>query len=105
MEALDEFVAHWRSIPRTGLVPRLSDYLNLPHPKLQPWTIILDIEPDSFPTRLFATSLVDIVGTDLTNRDHLELFPQSQRADVRKRHERVVTHPCGSCRRAHCHKV
>jgi hypothetical protein len=75
---LDKFFEHWKSIPKSGLVPNLSDYLDRPNPKLQPWTIIIDFEDKSFPTRLFGTALVELVGSDLTNTDHLALFPKHQ---------------------------
>lgn len=95
MHLIEAFLAHWRSIPRTGRMPRLDDYLERPNPATQPWTVILDIEPSAYPTRLFGTGLVDLIGTDLTGTDHLRLFPQSERADSLRRHRETVTRPCG----------
>jgi hypothetical protein len=93
---LEEFLRHWRAIPRTGLVPRLRDFLDRPNPATQPWTLIFDIMAgDRLPTRLFGSMLVNLVGADLTGTDHLALFPAPQRADFMARHRRLVMQPCG----------
>ncbi|MDX2144137.1 MAG: hypothetical protein SFV19_12335 [Rhodospirillaceae bacterium] len=95
MDRLEKFFRHWQSIPRSGLVPRLADYLERPNPELQPWTLILDVEDSTLPTRLFATALVTLVGADLTKTDHLALFSKDQHGDAMRRHKLMAIHPCG----------
>jgi len=95
MNLLDHLLAHWRSIPKSGLVPSLRDYLERPNPITQPWTLIIDIEDHGFPTRLFGTGLAELVGGDLTHTDHLLLFPEAQRARSLLRHKLLTSHPCG----------
>lgn len=101
MNLLDQFLDHWRSIPKSGPVPRLSDYLDHPHPATQPWTLIIDIEEKHFPTRLFGTGLANMIDVDLTGTDHLLMFPVWQHEDSLRRHKLLVTHPCGMYSKAH----
>jgi hypothetical protein len=91
---LDEFLAHWRAIPRHGMIPALRDFLDRPNPRTQPWTLIFDMGEPPLRTRLFGSMLAGLVGADLTGTDHLALFPPSARDDFLRRHRQVVARPC-----------
>ncbi len=95
MDRLEAFFAHWRSIPRAGLVPSLRDYLDVPRPDIQPWTIILDIEAHGLPVRLFGTALTELMGLDGTGHDYTLAVRESRRAQVLARDTLCTTHPCG----------
>jgi len=92
---LDTFLAHWKSIPRSGGMPTLSDYLDRPHPAIQPWTIIIDLKPDALPMRLFGMGLADMVGRDVTGLDYLQGVRVTRRRHVLARDHMCATHPCG----------
>jgi hypothetical protein len=101
MNAVEEFYEHWAKIPKQGLVPRLSDFLDYANPALQPWVMILDVGVSQMMTRFYGTMMVNLTGSDLTGTDHLAIFPEKQRSAVLARHSLVVTHPCGTRATAH----
>jgi hypothetical protein len=92
---LDEFRSHWASIPREGLVPHLSDYLDRPNVNLQPWTIIADMTPDKMPIRLFGTGIAEVMGHDFTGVDYLLAIEENSRRHVLERDRQCTTQPCG----------
>ncbi|MBL8642286.1 MAG: PAS domain-containing protein [Rhodospirillaceae bacterium] len=95
MDRLDAFFAHWRSIPRAGLIPALSDYLDRPKPDIQPFSMIVDLGPHGMPVRLFGTGLTELLGLDATGFDYTQAVRPSRRAQVLERDAMCATHPCG----------
>jgi hypothetical protein len=92
---LNEFMSHWTSIPRVGLVPHLSDYLDRPNVNLQPWTIIADMAADKMPIRLFGTGIAEVMGRDFTGLDYLLAIEEKSRRHVLERDRQCTTQPCG----------
>jgi hypothetical protein len=92
---LDEFLTHWNSIPRDGLVPHLSDYLDRLNVKIQPWTIIADMTADKMPIRLFGTGIAEVMGRDFTGVDYLLAIEEKSRRHVLERDRQCTTQPCG----------
>ncbi len=95
MSLCEIFFEHWKSIPRTGLVPSLGDYLDRPHPTTQPWTVIFDVEGEHLPMRLVGTLLTGAVGVELKGINAHDIYPEHQRADFVRRHRLITSHPCG----------
>jgi hypothetical protein len=92
---LDEFQRHWAAIPKSGLMPSLSDYLDRLNPRIQPWTIIVDINEDAMPVRLCGTGIAELLGNDFTGRDYLSALNPASRGNVLARDRACATHPCG----------
>jgi hypothetical protein len=93
---LDEFERHWRARRGHGAaMPTLSDYLDRPHPALQPWTIIVDLAEDSWPVRLCGTAMADMMGSDFTGGDYLTAVRASERSLIMARDRTCASHPCG----------
>jgi len=60
-ELANEFLAHWRALPRDSFVPSLSAFLDRPHPRFSPWLFILDVvSEENLPVRLFGTRMADV---------------------------------------------
>ncbi|MDX2222137.1 MAG: PAS domain-containing protein [Rhodospirillaceae bacterium] len=96
LAVLDEFARHWRDRRRGGAaMPTLSDYLDRPHPTLQPWTIIIDLADGSWPVRLCGTGMADMMGSDFTGGDYLTAVRPSERGEIVARDRTCATHPCG----------
>ncbi len=92
---LDYALAQWSSIPRDGLVPRLSDYLDRADIAIQPWTLIVDMNEKTMPVRLCGTGMVELLGCDFTGRNYLQAVKPEIRQYVIARDRLCVTHPCG----------
>lgn len=93
---VQEFLDHWRSLPRVGLVPHIRDYLDRVVAALQPNVLILDVVSDArLEVRLFGTRLADLTGQEITRTNVLESYPPELRADVGGACLTMVKHPCG----------
>lgn len=96
LAVLEEFERHWRARRRAGAaMPTLSDYLDRPHPALQPWTVIIDLAEQCWPVRLCGTAMADMMGSDFTGGDYLTAVRASERAAVVARDRMCASHPCG----------
>lgn len=95
--AANSFLAHWRSLPMSGCMPRLSAYLDCPLPVLQPHVAIVDVLPTGgFKARLVGTGRVDLYERDLTNQDPSQMFSDEARPVVAMLAKATVMHPCGN---------
>lgn len=93
---VQEFLDHWRSFPRTGLVPHIRAYLDRVVAHLQPNVLMLDVvSAERLEVRLFGTRLADITGMEITKTNALENYPEPLRAEVGKSCVTMVSHPCG----------
>ncbi|MBM3513819.1 MAG: PAS domain-containing protein [Alphaproteobacteria bacterium] len=91
-----EFLDHWRSLPRVGLVPHIRDYLDRVAAPLQPNVLILDVVSESrLEVRLFGTRLADLTGQEITRTNVLENYPEELRAEVGLACVTMVKRPCG----------
>jgi len=89
-----DFFSYWSSLPRTGLVPNLSDYFDHAPPKLQPYVGISDIHsPTKMTLRLMGTGLVELGGHDPTGAALELLYSEKIRASMGKAVWGVVTMP------------
>jgi hypothetical protein len=57
--------------------------------------MILDIEPNGMPVRLFGTALTELIGLDGTGFDYTLAIREERRAQVLARDTLCATHPCG----------
>ncbi|MSO98870.1 MAG: PAS domain-containing protein [Rhodospirillaceae bacterium] len=91
-----EFYDHWASLPKRGLMPHLSDYLDRAPARLQPNVVIIDVSsPDEMIIRLFGTNIVDISGRELTTKSLHSVFAPQIWPDSCKRIWKAVTQPAG----------
>ena len=89
------FLAHWRSLPRAGLVPSLEAFLDKAHPGFAPWLNILDfISEDEMPVRYFGTRLVESFG-EITRLNFLDFLNKDVRPRVARAHRLICETPCG----------
>jgi hypothetical protein len=93
---VDEFIEHWRSIPKTGAIPCLRAFLDFPPFRLQSEVAIVDVNgPEEMRFRLFGTGLSEIAGLDLTGTDVLSNFHKKARKDASRIAWIAVNRPCG----------
>jgi len=91
-----EFLDHWRSLPKVGLIPPVRDFLANVRAHLQPNTVLLDVVSASqLDVRLFGTRLLDLTGQELTKTNALDNYPENLRTDVGRACLTMVTFPCG----------
>ncbi len=90
-----DFVAHWRSLPREGLVPTLSTFLDRPHPRFSPWVFILDVDSaDTLTVRLWGTRMADTFG-ELTGLNFIDFLKRDLRPTISRAHSAICALPCG----------
>lgn len=93
----DSFLAHWQSLPMTGLMPHLRAYLDCPLPELQPNVAIVDVLPEGgFKARLVGTGRVKLYERDLTDQDPIQAFSDEAKPVVAMLAKATVSHPCGN---------
>jgi len=93
-----EFIDHWASLPKEGLVPLLRDYLDRPIPKFQPHVTIVDVFPDgSMKPRLIGTARADLYGMQVGEIQSSQAYVPELRAPIRETAHLCVAHPCGFC--------
>jgi hypothetical protein len=77
------FVAYWNSLPKTGLLPQLSDFFDSVPPDLAPYMIIVDVlSAATTKIRFFGTQLVDAAAFDPTGMSVGDLYPAELRPAV-----------------------
>ncbi|MDX2223250.1 MAG: PAS domain-containing protein [Rhodospirillaceae bacterium] len=90
------FFEYWKSLPRTGLLPHVRDYLDHARPDLQPNVLMLDVHSaGEINVRLIGTRLVDLTGRELTRTNALDIYAPELRAEVGKSCVTMVQRPCG----------
>lgn len=95
--AAESFLAHWRGLPMTGLMPHLRAYLDHPLPALQPDVAIVDVLPEGgFRARLVGTGRVKLYERDLTNQDPIAAFSDQAKPVVAMLAKATVSQPCGN---------
>jgi len=93
---VEDFLTHWRGIPKTGLAPTLRDFLDAPPFRLQSEVAIVDVNArGEMRFRLFGTGLSSIAGHDLTGTDVLSNFHAEARAEAARIAWSAVSVPCG----------
>jgi len=93
---VEDFLAHWRGIQKTGSVPTLRDFLDAPPFRLQSEVAIVDVTArGEMRFRLFGTGLSTIAGHDLTGTDVLSNFHADARAEATRIAWGAVSVPCG----------
>lgn len=91
------FAEHWFSLPRAGVMPSLADFLDRPHPVLQPMVAITDVFSDTeIRYRLVGTALVYGFGRERTGHNILEVTAPALRPELAAWFKRIVEHPCGA---------
>jgi len=90
------FWDYWNGLPKTGLVPRLSDYLDGVPPQLQPSVALIDVfGPDEFKLRLAGTAIVDAIGGEPTEADTPSVYNAELRKAAAALAWEAVNKPCG----------
>jgi hypothetical protein len=94
---LEVFFQAWLDLRRPGvLLARLSDYLDRPPYKLQPFVSILDLHgPDKVVVRLFGTALGAVAGQDFTKKPIEPIYPAQDLARAGAIAWASVVHPAG----------
>ncbi len=93
---VQEFFLHWQVVGKTGLIPRLQDFLDFPPFKLQSEVAIVDVGGEGdLRFRLFGTGLSSLAGRDWTGMDVLTNFHPSARAEAMRTASLAVSRPCG----------
>lgn len=96
-DAANAFYDHWNALPKNGLLPNLSDYLDRPMPDLQPGVAIVDILPGGqFNVRLVGTERVNLYGKDMTHQNPMAMFSEEAKKTVGMLAHHTVTQPCGN---------
>jgi hypothetical protein len=92
---VQDFLLHWQGVPKSGLFPRLQDFLDTPPFRLQSEVAIVDVHPDgAMRVRLFGTGLSSLAG-DWTGKDALSNFHPAARTRAMYLSSTAVTRPCG----------
>jgi len=90
------FYERWNGLPKTGLLPRLSDYFDTAAPELQPNVTIVDVlSPAEMTVRLFGTGLEQASGLYPTAQSLGVLYGEEVWERAKKLVWIVVTHPVG----------
>lgn len=88
--------AHWRTLPRDGLVPWRSVFDPLDVPALLPHMMICDLtEPTIVRIRLVGTGMTSNFGFDPTGGDYLDLVAPDRREEAFAGFLVPANHPCG----------
>ena len=97
-EIADSFLAHWRALPKEGLIPHLRSYLDNPQPALQPHVAIIDVLPGGeLKARLVGTERVALYDRNMTDKNPLaEVFSDEAKPVVAMLAKHTVGHPCGN---------
>jgi len=91
-----KFYFYWLSLPKSGLLPRLSDYLDHAPPELQPFVGISDVySPIKQKLRLLGTGLVSISGKDPTGAELGVLYVEKVKKQMGQLAWDVVSRPVG----------
>jgi hypothetical protein len=91
-----QFFLRWSALPKIGLMPRLSDYLDEAPPELQPNVTIVDVlSPTEMIVRLFGTGLEEASGLYPTAQSLRVLYGETLWPRAQKLVWAVVTHPVG----------
>jgi len=93
---VQEFFLHWQALGKTGLIPRLQNFLDAPPFKLQSEVAIVDVHADgAMRVRLFGRGLSSMAGSDWTGKDALANFHPEARTRAMYLSSTAVTRPCG----------
>ncbi len=95
-DPLRAFHAYWDSLPKTNLIPKLSDFLDRMPPELAPYTAIVDVRgPQDTKIRFFGTQIVERAAFDPTWMTVAQLYPEALRPKVHALIWETVTRPVG----------
>jgi hypothetical protein len=79
-DRLKQLLAHWHGLRQGNAIPTLTDFLDRPAPKLQPWVGIFDIESEtSWPVRLAGTEVGAFYNLDFTGLDFADIISDEAR--------------------------
>ena len=93
---VEEFLQHWRAIPKTGLIPSLREFLDFRVFRQQSEVAIIDVVgPTEMRFRLFGTGLSLLAGEDMTGKNLLEQFHPQTRVEALRIIWASVSTPCG----------
>lgn len=96
-EDVAALIEHWKSVPKTGVLPRLADYLDNASPRFQPDIPIADICADGkVKVRLYGTRRVKIFRSEWTGRNPLDNFAPDAAAKGFETAMTALRHPCGA---------
>src|SRR5688572_8352462 len=94
-ETCAAFLAHWRSLPRQGLVPPSRAFLDSAPPAFMPNVFLHDVEEAGLRVRFMGTALVERWRRDHTGRLLGEDAGETARMKLRAQAVRIVEQPCG----------
>ena len=90
------FLSHWAALPKQGLLPKLSDYLDHAPAHLQPFVAMADVySPTNLQLRLFGTGLVDLSGRDPTGSGLDVLYAKELQSRMGNVAWEAVSRPAG----------
>jgi len=93
---LGAFLAFWNSLPKTGLLPQLSDFLDSVPPDLAPFMAVVDIrDPETTKIRFFGTQLVEKAAFDPTGMTVGDLYDDNLRPQVHNLLWTCIQRPVG----------
>lgn len=95
-ERVKALLEHWLTVPKSGHIPRLSDYLDCASPQVQPDIAIADALPDGqIKVRLYGTRRVKVFKNEWTGRNPLDNFTPDAARDGVQATLTALRHPCG----------
>lgn len=93
---LRAFFDFWWSLPKQGLLPRLSDVFDRMPPEIAPYLAIVDVRgPEESRIRFFGTQLVDRTAFDPTGMTVAELYSEELRPVVHRLLWETIQRPVG----------
>src|SRR3546814_16126368 len=96
-EASRVWNAHWRTLPRSGLVPLRSAFEPLAVPALLPHMLICDLtEPTPVRIRLVGTGMATNFGFDPTGGDYIDLVAPHRSEAALAGFPLTAAHPSGN---------
>ena len=96
-KSMEAFAAYWFTLPRTGKIPTLADFLDRPNADFQPRVAMTEIISDTdIRYRLVGTELVDGFGQERTGQNILEVAVLEMRSSMVAFFRRIIEQPCGA---------
>lgn len=95
-EQVKNWITHWFSLHRDGLVPMRAAFDPTKVPHLLPFVTIYDLSvPETANLRLVGTDVVQSLGFDPTGQCYLDIISPERRQSAYQGLLLPATHPCG----------
>lgn len=94
-EGCKAFLMHWDSLPKVGLMPLSSTFLDRPPIQLMPYAMLEEVLPEGLKVRFMGTAMAERWQHDITGRFLGEGLPKEKFDLLYKNGAAVAMHPCG----------